>query len=113
MPFINVKTNNRIENSVKEKVKTELGQAITLIQGKSERWLMVNIEDDSFLYFQGNDESACYVEVKIYGNPSSSDCDNLTNRITGIIHRYLNIKPERIYVAYFSTPNWGFAGSNF
>ena len=41
MPFINSKVNVPLTEEVKEALKTKLGQAISLIPGKSENWLMV------------------------------------------------------------------------
>ena len=45
MPFINVMTNSEIKD--KNALKSELGNAITAIPGKSEAWLMVKLEDKS------------------------------------------------------------------
>ena len=53
------------------------------------------------------------IEVKIYGKASSDAYDKLTYEITNLISNTLNIPSTRIYVSYFETPNWGFAGSNF
>lgn len=44
MPFIEVKTNQKIND--KTLLKQELGQAITAIPGKSENWLMIEMEDN-------------------------------------------------------------------
>ena len=41
MPFINVMTNSEIKD--KNALKSELGNAITAIPGKSEAWLMVSL----------------------------------------------------------------------
>ena len=55
MPFINVKTNCKIEKECAENIKSKLGIAITAIPGKSEGWLMVGLEDDYKLYFRGTE----------------------------------------------------------
>ena len=54
MPFINVMTNSEIKD--KNALKSELGNAITAIPGKSEAWLMVKLEDKADMYFKGSDE---------------------------------------------------------
>ena len=56
-----------------------------------------------------NDENL----IKSYGKASSDAYDKLTYEITNLISNTLNIPSTRIYVSYFETPNWGFAGSNF
>ena len=55
MPFINVMTNSEIKD--KNTLKSELGNAITAIPGKSGAWLMVKLEDKADMYFKGSDGS--------------------------------------------------------
>ncbi len=112
MPFINVKTNCKIEKECAENIKSKLGIAIAAIPGKSEGWLMVGLEDDYKLYFRGTDEPAAMVEVTIYGSASSNALTVLTSNITGILTDMLKISSDRIYVSYMNTDNWGWNGSN-
>lgn len=113
MPFINVKTNASVTKEKAENIKSALGTAITAIPGKSEGWLMVGIEDGYKLWFKGTDEPAAMVEVQLYGNASGSAMSELTSRITGILSDALAIPPDRVYVSYMCTENWGWNGSNF
>lgn len=113
MPFINVKTNVNVAKEKAEDIKSALGTAITAIPGKSEGWLMVGIEGGYALWFKGSDAPAAMVEVQIYGNPSDSAMSELTSRITGILSDALDIPPDRVYVSYMCTENWGWNGSNF
>ena len=41
MPFINSKVSVSMSKEKKDAVKAKLGQAISLVPGKSENWLMV------------------------------------------------------------------------
>ena len=43
MPFINVKISENLSDTQVDNIKSRLGEAISLIPGKSEAWLMVNI----------------------------------------------------------------------
>ena len=56
MPFINNKTNVPISKAQEISVKEKLGQAISLLPGKSENWLMVGFEPECPLYFRGSDK---------------------------------------------------------
>lgn len=111
MPFVNVKTNVDVKEKCEE-IKSELGQAITAIPGKSENWLMVGIEDNYKLYFRGTDEPAAMVEVNIFGKADSAAFEKLTGKITEILSGNLGISPDRIYVSFNATPDWGWNGSN-
>ncbi len=112
MPFINVKTNININD--KDSVKAELGKLIEIIPGKSEAWLMVNIEDNENLYFKGDKNTPnLFVEVKIYGNVSNSILDKFTQEATKSFNKLLGINPSRIYIKYELVENWGWNGNNF
>lgn len=112
MPFINVRTNTAVSAEKKTLIKSALGEAITAIPGKSEAWLMVGIEPEYCLYFKGTDEAAAMVDVSIYGSASSSVLSSLTEKISVILNRELDIPISRIYVKYSQTPDWGWNGMN-
>ncbi len=113
MPFINVKTNVSVTDDKAESIKSLFGQAITAIPGKSEAWLMVEIEPERKLWFKGTAEEAAMVEVSLFGGASHNAYSMLTSHITGIISAQLGIPTSRIYVKYSETSNWGWNGSNF
>lgn len=114
MPFIQSKVSVSLTDTQKENIKSKLGKAISLIPGKSEQWLMVEIKDNCCLYFQGNqDAPTAFVEVKIFGKASSQVYDSLTNEICNILNTELSIPKNRIYVKYEEVANWGWNGGNF
>lgn len=113
MPFINVKTNTAVPKEKEIVLKTALGQAITAIPGKSESWLMVEIEPERNLYFKGSDAPAAMVEVSIFGSADSASFNKLTNSICSILNEELAIEQSRVYVKYEATRDWGWNGSNF
>lgn len=112
MPFINVKTNAAVPKDKETAIKSALGEIITTIPGKSETWLMVGIEPEYALYFQGNDQPAAMVEVSILGTAGASVLSALTGKITALLGDELGIPPSRVYVKYSQHPEWGWNGSN-
>lgn len=114
MPFINSKVNTSLTEDEKERLKTRLGQAITLIPGKSESWLMVGFEEKCSLYFKGkNDGRLAFVEVKIFGKANDSSYDKLTAALCRIYQEILQIEPDHVYITYEEVEHWGWNGSNF
>lgn len=109
MPFIEVKTNQNIDKSI----KSELGNAITAIPGKSEAWLMVSLEENKEMYFNGSDEPCAMFEVAIFGKASDSAYDDLTKRLCAISEKYLGVSPDRTYVKYSEIDHWGYNNFNF
>ncbi len=111
MPFIEVKTNQTIADKVS--LKSALGEAITAIPGKSEAWLMVELEDKKDMYFKGSDEPCAMFEIAVFGKASDDAYDDLTNRICDISEKMLNVSADRTYVKYSEIEHWGFNRFNF
>ena len=113
MPYINIKANFQLTQDSFSQIKSECGNLIKLLPGKSQAWLMVDIEDNKNLYFKGSKEKAVFCEVKLYGSANSSAKNALTEGLTNCLSNMLQVAPSRIYVAYFETNDWGWSGSNF
>lgn len=114
MPFIGTKTNVDLTAEKKELIKQKLGEAIALIPGKSESWLMVAFEFVPDMYFKGDgSKPVAFVEVKIFGKATAQNYDALTAEITKIIGNECGISPDRIYIKYEEVSTWGWNGSNF
>lgn len=112
MPFINVKTNKLLTKESMEKIKSEFGEAISIIPGKSEGWLMVEIEQGMNMWFKGSDDLCAMADVSIYGNAGKKYLESLTEKICEIISNE-GISQSRIYVKYSMIEDWGYNGSNF
>ena len=113
MPFIDAKVSVTVNPAQEESVKQKLGKAISLIPGKSETWLMLNIQPGCRLYFQGtNSEPAAMVEVKLFGSASPSAYQKMTAEVTKILNSELQIPPNRVFVKYEEVQHWGWNGSN-
>lgn len=114
MPFINSKVTVKMSEEKRDAIKAKLGEAISLIPGKSENWLMVGFEDNYDLYFQGNKNGeSAFVEVSVFGSVPSSAASALTGEICRIFESELAIPQNRIYVKYQEISEWGWNGNNF
>ena len=54
MPVIDSKVSVSVTKEQEQEIKSRLGQAISLIPGKSESWLMVGIEPETKIWFRGD-----------------------------------------------------------
>ncbi len=114
MPYIDVKTSAALTEEKCEAIKSELGRAISVIPGKSERWLMVGITPECRLWFAGDASSDCaMVKVAVFGSLSDGAADKMTAEVTKILSREAGIAPDKIYVSYSEHSMWGWSGSNF
>ena len=114
MPFIDVKTTASMTDEKCEAVKAALGKAISVIPGKSEGWLMVEIEPEKKIWFRGDASAdSAMVTVAVLGSLTERDSSRMTAEVTDILARELGISPDRIYISYSEHEMWGWNGSNF
>jgi hypothetical protein len=113
MPYITAKTNVAISKEKEIVLKKALGKAIESFPRKSETWLMIQFEDESRMWFQGSDEPAAMVEVKIFGRGSEDSYAKMTKIVCELFEKELGIPGGRVYVRYDECFLWGMDGKNF
>ncbi len=114
MPYISTKTTAKVSREQEIRLKEELGRAIELIPGKSEKYLMLNLDDGCRMAFGGSTEpDIAMVEIDIFGRADDSAFDALTERVCDIINEVVGVAKNRIYVKYREVDRWGFNGYNF
>ena len=114
MPYIDLKTTCNLDNAKKESLKTQFGKAIESFPGKTENWLMVNIEDEKDMWFGGeNSTGCCMADIAIFGKATGEAYNKMTSAMTVILSAELNIPPNRIYIKYSEYDRWGWNGGNF
>ena len=114
MPCIQWKTNAAISPSQEETLRAALGEAIFLLPGKSESWLMLTFEPETRMAFRGKaDEPVAFIAVDLYGGAPDAACDKLTARLCALAGEVLGIAADHVYVRYLATDQWGWNGANF
>ena len=114
MPYIEAKFSKELDQTEIEALKTGFGKAIECIPGKSESWLMVNIEDKKNLFFKGNnDADSAYISVSIFGKANKKDYEALTSELCVLISQVTGTSALRTYITYSEYDKWGWSGSNF
>ena len=114
MPYINTKLSVPLSKDAEQKLKSKLGEAIALFPGKSEKWLMLNFEDNCRLWLGGdNSKPTAFVEVSVLGAANPDAYNEMTAFICDALEEICGIPGSRTYIKYGETVNWGFDGSNF
>lgn len=114
MPFIHVKVSEKLDEQKIEAIKTKLGKAVSLLPGKSEAYLMVQVEDGCHLYFKGNQAApTAMTEVSIFGTAPRASCEALTGEVCRILEELAGIPQDRSYVTFRFVENWGYNGFLF
>ena len=111
MPYIELKTNGKIKD--REALKRDFGRDIAEIPGKSERWLMISVEDGCDMCFARSGKPCAVLSVSIFGGADDGDYERLTQRLTEDVSGATGISPDRIYIKYAEADHWGWNGGNF
>lgn len=110
MPYIDAKITGTVTPAQRETLKTELGQAIALMN-KPESFLMIGFQDNYDLYFGGNRlDKGAYVSIAMLGEPDRAANEAMTARVTEILQEQLDIPPKCVYVSYHGVRDWGWRG---
>jgi hypothetical protein len=95
-----------------EALKSRLGEAITLLPGKSQAYLMLSLQGGVPMYFQGERRNAAFLEVSCFGHGQPAAYERMTGAVCDAVEELLGISPANIYVKYAETTNWGWNGAN-
>lgn len=113
MPFIDSKITVSVSKEKKEAIKTELGQAIGILN-KPEGFLMLGFEEEYDLYMGGKKlDKGAFISVSLFGKPSSQACEAMTKEICRIYEEQLGIPGKAVYITYAGFSDWGWDGRNF
>lgn len=114
MPNIATKVSVEITAEKELVLKQKLGEAIGILKGKSEAWLMLSFEDNCRMYFKGdNSEPTAFVEVQVLGKINPAESEMLSKEICSIFEKELSIPQDRTYIKYEEIDQWGWNGGNF
>ncbi len=114
MPFIDTRVTCSISREAEQRMKSRMGDAIRLLSGKTESYLMLAFTEHAHLWFAGDASlPTAMVEVSTFGGATHQDCEALTESLTRILEEELAIPPARIYVKYAATNEWGWQGEQF
>lgn len=114
MPFINVKTNVSLDNGSKKAIENKLSDAISLIPGKSDKYLMLAVEDGiSMMFHRDGETPAAMVEVKIFGSSTKDAYTRLTKEICDILSAEAGVDGSSCYVKFEEVALWGYNGFMF
>lgn len=114
MPFINVKTNVQLDSEKKLIIENKLSQAISLIPGKSDKYLMCALEDNiSMMFHRDSDINLAFVEVKLLGSSTKDAYADLTAEICNILSDEAEVDGSNCYVKFEEVTYWGMNGFMF
>lgn len=111
MPYIGVHLSVTATEAQKDALKARLGQNITIIPGKVEDFLMIDISDGHTMYFAGEKRPLAYLDVKCYGTTEFSYKKAFTEAAFAAVRETMGLQDGDIYLTYGEYSNWGTKGT--
>ncbi|MGR9052723.1 MAG: phenylpyruvate tautomerase MIF-related protein [Gammaproteobacteria bacterium] len=114
MPYIKLNTNAVIDSKQSQHLLSEFSKLLAKETGKSERYVMVEVNGGKTMSFAGNTEPLAYLECKSVGL-SSAQAKALSKSVSQVLQKSLNLPADRIYIEFGNCPAefWGWNGSTF
>lgn len=112
MPYISVNVTKVLTDTQKDAIKSKLGEKISVIPGKSEKALMIDISDGHTIYMAGvRCENTAYIDVKIYGSTEFQYRKAFTEAVFEAIAQAVDIPKDGMYLTFSEFENWGMKGT--
>ncbi len=111
MPYIGVSTSKKLSDEQKDALKAALGEKISVIPGKSEQALMVDIADGHAMYFAGEKRELAFVDVRCFGTTEFANKKAFTEAAFAVVQQTTGLPGDGIYLTYSEFANWGTKGS--
>ena len=109
MPYINLSTSEKVND--KDKLLEEISTLISSLTKKSKRFVMVKIDDNCQMYFDGVTPS-CFLEIKSIGSLNPSE---MAKPISDFVYEKMGIPIDKIYISFQDVPSslWAWNGKTF
>lgn len=114
MPYLNITTNQNLQDQERANLLQRASALVAEQLGKPERYVMVGWRHDPHMLFGGSDEPLAYLELKSIGLPGG-DTVRLSAALSTLIGERLSIRADRIYIEFADAARnmWGWNGATF
>ena len=114
MPLMKIHLSVAVPADKKKALLSECSRILAEVTGKPERYVMVVIEAGDFL-MAGAPGPAAFVDIRGIGGLTKSVNGKLSQAVSDLLKKDLNIDPARVYLNFFdiAAQNWGCNGATF
>ena len=112
MPFVNIHVTGTLTEEKKDLLKTRLGELITILPGKQESGLMVDIADNHSMYYQGSKLEKCaFVDVRLYKESPMEEKGKFATALFETLEEITGVPRTRVYLNFLEMNTWGSKGT--
>ncbi|MDR0452875.1 MAG: hypothetical protein LBH15_07515 [Treponema sp.] len=107
MPYVGLSTSEKLSDSQKEKLKSEIGRLITVIPGKVEEGTIVDISAGRSMYKGGKAVPCAYVDIRVYTKADPEGKKRFVNDLFDVLDKDLGIPKDNVYMSVLEFEEWG------
>lgn len=114
MPYLRIQTNIQLTVEQQQMLLKPASELIANQLGKSEHYIMIQVEAGESMLFDGTEEPLAYMELKSIGLPADRIKALSANLCEFILNR-LEIPKSRIYIEFVDVDRsmWGWNSTTF
>jgi len=110
MPLVNIKINYTLTDEQKSQIEKGIVNILENL-GKSDKWLMVFVEDNIRIYFRGvNNVHSAGITLAVYKEIEDESAEKFISGATELISDCTDIEKNRIEVIIQPVSQWGLGG---
>jgi phenylpyruvate tautomerase PptA (4-oxalocrotonate tautomerase family) len=111
MPYIGLNISEKLSESQKEKLKSEIGRLITVIPGKTEEVTIVDISGGRSMYMGGKAIPCAYVDIRVYTKADPEGKKRFAEELFTVLEGELGIPKDNVYMSVLEFEQWGGHGT--
>ena len=114
MPLLKLQVSENMEDEKKKIILSCLSRIVSDSLGKPENYVMIIIEQSSFL-MAGNEGPAAFADIRSIGSINNRTTADLTQKLCRYLDELLGIPSDRVYINFtdVAAENWGYNGQTF
>lgn len=111
MPYIQVNTSKKLSPEQRDQLAAALGERISIIPGKVEKGLMVDIVDGRHMYYAGHKADAAFVEIRCFGTTAYEAQKAYAVSVFEVLESQLGLGKGQVYFNHVDMLRWGSGGA--
>ncbi len=114
MPYLMIQTSQSVDEKKRQAILQKASQRVAEILGKPERYVMVALETDTPMIFDGSSDPTAYLEMKSIDLPEATTPE-LSTALCDFVEENLAVRRNRVYIEFTNAAGhlWGWDGRTF
>lgn len=111
MPYLKIQTNLALDRETATRLMAAASDNISEQLGKPREFVMIALEREEYMFFDGSDKPVAFLELKAVGLPALKTMQ-LSHALSEMIEAELPVRRDRIYIKFIDVQRgmWGWNG---